>query len=347
MNVSLQLDGNEIQGWSRYEIESDMLTPADTFSLSVENADPDDLAAFDGPGRVVTLTVGGLPQLAGVVDEVNPSADRTSSLLEVRGRDWAGQLCDCSAPVGSYAGRPLIDIAHEFVRPWGLSVVADDDLARQRALGMRVYRVMASTAIVRGGQAGNGAAVQLGESRWAYLARHAARLGLHLWCSPVGELVLGRPCYDQFPAFALVRSGAVCNVLSGRKRTNRQGRFSRITWVSSRLPGLKIDWDDPEYFGEFERPLTVPVDAGSEAELQEQATRDRQRRIFEFVELEYVLEGHAQGELVYQPDLLVTVKDDVLAEDGVWYVVARRFTRSRDEGARTTLRLRRPGLWLG
>jgi prophage tail gpP-like protein len=94
------------------------------------------------------------------------------------------------------------------------------------------------------------------------------------------------------------------------------------------------------------RPLRAQLEAATPAELQAALEADLQERFWASDDLVYVVAGHAQDGLVWRPDSMVQVRDEVLGLDEPRYLVGRRFTMSKREGQRTELRLRRPGVWL-
>ena len=96
--VTLAIAGHEHRDWERYSIDSDFFTPADAWSLSLgipATAIPD----YVKPWAEVQVRLGTDVILTGRVDAVRRRLAKGEHRLELHGRDRAGVLLDCSAPV--------------------------------------------------------------------------------------------------------------------------------------------------------------------------------------------------------------------------------------------------------
>ena len=96
--ITLAIAGHEHRDWERYSIDSDFFTPADAWSLSLgipATAIPD----YVKPWAEVQVRLGTDVILTGRVDAVRRRLAKGEHRLELHGRDRAGVLLDCSAPV--------------------------------------------------------------------------------------------------------------------------------------------------------------------------------------------------------------------------------------------------------
>lgn len=194
-----------------------------------------------------------------------------------------------------------------------------------------------------------------GETVWAFLSRHVARFGLMLWMDPRGKLVVSSPRYDTAPIARLVRRfqndpADPNTIISGGRTVNYADRFSRVE-VYGRTRGddvrrsaisfTEIDFDWPL---DYERLLIVHDDSARElAEAQRRAKRELRTRAQNADVLTYTLSDHGCAGYLYAIDSIVTVEDEVAGVSGNWYVTKRTFTKTRDDGTQTTVRLVPPG----
>lgn len=321
--VSIEIEGERLDVWSEYTVDSDLLTPADAFHLTLSlgngrgqraQAEFDRIRELCSPLAEVRLYVGAdvhggqrtrALQLTGRIDEVEIDVTRESgATIHLNGRDRAAYLCDSAAPVGLVralaANATLIDLVRTAVAPWNITVITDQSAARDVLTGAAgltpEQRLLVEQARVQGipparmsaqilrraqvegkpldeatettvsarsrresssGMAPSDverqrigeASPHAGETVWAFLARHAERLGVMMWMSPRGELILGSPSYGVPPRARFVRryindSADPNNVRSMSVRRNASERFSKVT-VLGRGHGRASDSSAP------------------------------------------------------------------------------------------------------
>lgn len=222
--ISVVVARQLIPGWTNYQISSDMLKPADAFTLSVRFArEAWELLALD---QLVTVFVDRVPVVTGFIDERRKTSSSGGTTIEITGRDKTGRLVDESCPEFKYGGMYLTDLAEKIV---GLTDDADPlfkkvtlvntrnrsllrDVRRPQAKAVREPVVNATTGTFRtverdrplridpGIFRGRAAPrrVQPGESRWRVLEEFVSEARLIAWSSADGEeLFIGLPNYDQ------------------------------------------------------------------------------------------------------------------------------------------------------
>ncbi len=156
--VSIEVDDQRIDTWIEYRVVSDLLTPADAFSMTIEvglgrgSAQKDEFTRLKRlliPNAPVKLYVGAdvhggsrlrALQLTGIIDDVEIGATRSGGgSIAISGRDLACHLCDSAVPVSlireQSAGGTLIDLARAAVAPWGIQVISDTTAARNVLTG--------------------------------------------------------------------------------------------------------------------------------------------------------------------------------------------------------------------
>jgi len=181
-----------------------------------------------------------------------------------------------------------------------------------------------------------------GETVWAFLERHARRLGVLMWMNPRGQLVLGAPNYNQVPLYRFVRryrnhADDPNTILSGGAEHANAARLSEVR-VYGRTGGndaLRSPFSataiDPEL--PFERVLIVQDQTiRSVDEARRRAMHDLAQHKAKALTCQYQLPDHGLGRYLYAIDTMATVLDEEagVAED--MYVTRRAFTCSRAQG---------------
>lgn len=339
-NVELLVAGKVHGDWERYEVDSDLLLPSDAWSVSLGLHDgrmPPDVAK----GAPAEVRVGGEPVMVGRIDETGHPVSKSSHTFDISGRDGAAVLVDCSAPVFVARKSALKDIVAKIVRPLGITKIRiDADAARLRE---KIN-------------------VEPGDSAWEVLRNSAEANGLWPWFDPDGTLVVGGPDYSADPVAHLVlrKNGQGTNVESLELRESVAKRYSEVT-VLGQTHGTELEegkhalratardasviWYRPK--------VVVDHEADSNA-----VCRDRARKLLadsrlESFTLTAVVKGHriaapgqpSDGKL-WQPGQRLRVFSDVHGIDGIFFLIGRKFTGGRGQGARTELRLKEDGVWV-
>ncbi len=425
--VFVEVDGERIVDWTRYSVDSDLLTPADGFSLEVavpgKEATRRRLREVLAPGREVRFYVGNVRdgavrdrflQMSGIIDERRIEADRDAgTVFVVDGRDLAGHLTDASVALDIDVSMDmrLVELVRAAVAPYGLEVVTDSyaaqrtlqgqgssaEAARRAGVAPERYTLTAQAEAERTGrpldetvgtdpnflanaistiQARRAARVgyanamspsdvtrlnvrdarpQIGETVWAFCSRHASRLGVLMWLSPDGRLILSSPRYRQTPGYRLVRryvndpadpnnvrTGSLIEsigdrhsevVVYGRGNVRRPERMSVVgratddAWPSSRPKPLYM-----------QETSIRSSEAAARKALRELMSNKRSA-----FQLDYLVDDHGQRGRLFAVDTTVAVVDEVLGINGTFYVTKRTFEKDRPAGTSTRIRAVPPG----
>jgi len=192
-----------------------------------------------------------------------------------------------------------------------------------------------------------------GETVWEFLERHARRLGILMWMSPRGQLVLGAPRYTQEPLYRFVRRFAndpqdPNTILEGSVSESMGEQVSRVT-VYGRTGGSDVERARVRATAEDDSapmPIEVVVH-DNDLRTQDEATRHAKRVLAEAqnsgLSVEYQLPDHGLGRYLYGIDTMAQVIDEVGGINEAMYVTGRSFSRSREHGTTTTVRLARRG----
>ena len=130
-NIRIVINGTQIRDWVSYEIESDIMQPADAFSFVIANPSGRYAGEFL-PFHQAQLFVDDTLQMSGYVDTVSCNSDR--STIEITGRDVFGQLVDCDADPQTINNKTLLEIAQDLSRPYGVLSWSVDNEQNRAAL---------------------------------------------------------------------------------------------------------------------------------------------------------------------------------------------------------------------
>ncbi len=338
--VSLLIAGKEHSYWERYEIDSDLMIPADAWSVSLGMRDGQ-MPPGIVEGAEVVVMVGSDTALTGYVDEISHSVSKTTHTLTMSGRDLAADLLDCSAPIFARKQQSLKEIVASITGEFKRTKIRiDADLTYAR----------------------NKVETQPGETAWDALAKAAEANGLWPWFEPDGTLVVGGPDYSS-PIVAnliLRRNGHGNNVISLDKSASQVGRYSKVT-VFNQTPGTDMEQGQHDLHGSWQdkgvlrhRPKIV---IHSEAENNGMCSAHAKKLIgdgrLHGLTLTATVQGHriaAPGQPfdkeLWKPGQRIHVFSEPQGIDGVYFLMARKFIRSRMDGTRTVLTLKEDGVWL-
>jgi prophage tail gpP-like protein len=377
-NVKIVAGASTIEGWQSYDITHDMLNPADSFSLS---AGPYTQAKANAlrPDTRVRIYVDDVLQLDGFTGQRRAGVSRRGGgVLTVSGRDRGGRLVDESAPIVSFAGLGIADLALKMATPWVERVELSNASNRRLIAGgakVKTGRVSAEPAIDRSPRAER--KVRPGETRWQVLQHFLQEGKLLAWLSADGAaLVVGKPNYDQEPTFRFVEAPVGSQ---NRHRANFESievsdsveeLYSRITcsatWHESyftanaagnavtfeethRYRGVANDGPGADGIGNrFQYPKTcvlVDQDVRSSAAARTRAEREMADLGSDAHALTITVKGHGQlaagavKPTLFACDTMARVRSETLGIDGDYLITRVRFTADKPGGEVTELAL--------
>lgn len=339
-SVRLFIGGLVHAEWDFYDIDSDLLIPADAWRVGLVLTEGR-LPAKVAEGAEVQVRVGDDLVMTGRIDEIGEAVSKRGLSFDISGRDGAAALVDCSSPIFGAQMVSLAEVVAKVVNKLGVTRVRID------AAGTRTReKVM----------------VEPGEMAWDTLTNAAEANGLWPWFEPDGTLVVGGPDYSQAPVASLIlrRSGEGNNVESLSRRRSIQGRYSEITVLGQRRGthleqgrhNLKATVSDTGV--SWYRPrIAVDYEADSDA-----VCRSRARKLLADSRLKgmtlmaevaghrVVAPGQAGDGLLWKPGQRVHVLSEPHGIDDVFFLMARRFSGGRDQAPRTALTLKEDRAWL-
>ncbi len=191
---------------------------------------------------------------------------------------------------------------------------------------------------------------QVGETIWAFIERHCTRLGVLLWCSPLGRLILSSPRYNQEPRYRAVRryvedTEDPNNVRDGKLIESIGDRHSKVVVYgrgnirSTERTPVSGEAVDDSWPAELAKPLYLQeTDLRTADACARKALRELMRFRRDAFQLEYTLDDHGQRGYLYAIDSTIRVIDEPIGVDGTFYITKRTFRKDRDQGTSTTIR---------
>lgn len=334
--VQLLVGGRFHDDWEHYEIDSNLLIPADdwTFTLGVKSGRvPEEVKV----GASVEVRIGDDPVLTGRIDTVAEPIETGNHEWHISGKDGAEILVECSAPIFSAQMVDLDEIVAKIVRP----------------LGIRKIRIDAASTRTR-----EKVNVEPGDSAWAALANAAEANGLWPWFDPDGTLVVGGPDYSKPPVATLIMrySGKGNNVTRLVPTYSMSGRYSEVTVLGQSHSteteegkhNLKYTAKDTGV-SQYRPHIVVDHEADSLAVCESRARKRLADGRLKGFTLTAHVSGHrivAPGQpgdgLLWTPGQRVRVISEPHGIDAVFFMMARKFVK----GPRSELTLKEDRAWL-
>ena len=327
--VTLMINGKTHGQWTNYDIVSDLLTPADDFSVTLGRP-VDAVPTAVKEGDKVEVRVGGDTVLSGRIDRVHTTTEKGNKTLTIQGRDDAGILLDCSAPLFNAQDMDLNQIIEKIVKPLGLSKIRID-----AAKTNKTHKVQ----------------IEPGSRAWDALTQYAEANGVWPWMEPDGTLVVGGPDYTTAPVAELVLrvSGDNNNIKSLEVERNMAARYSEVTVLGQSHTGkhnIKATVKDESL--KLSRPLIVTEpDVDSQAEAERKAKKRLADSRLEGLTITAVVQGHRTDDgTLWQPGQRINVLSEPDGIDAVYFLMARTFTGGRGQPTETVLTLKEDGAWV-
>lgn len=335
--VSLLIGGKVHSSWSRYDIDSDLLIPADAWQVEL-GLPRGEFPPAVAPGERIEVRVGSDPVMTGRIDEIAHRVSKDTHTLSISGRDGAAVLVDCSAPIFTAKQATLAEIVANVARP----------------LGVTRIRIDAAASAAR-----EKVNVEPGESAWDTIVHAAEANGLWPWFEPDGTLVIGGPDYSKAPVASLVmrRNGQGNNLVSLDLAQSMAERYSDFTVlgqghgtsVEAGRHALRAAVKDSELSnrGIYRPRIVVDYDADNTGIARARARKLLSDSRLRGLTLTAIVRGHrtSDGQL-WQPGQRIHVLSEPHGLDGIYFLMARKFMGGRGLGSTSRLVLKEDGVWV-
>ncbi len=366
--LSIVIGGTAFDGWLDVDLDSDIMTAADSFSLSAAIPSKDSRAKLV-KGAKCEIYIGGNRQMSGFIDKPSYSGDRAQSRVRISGQDKGGYLVKSEADAilaEKYTVETLID---KLLDPsFGIDdIINSNEANRTLQLGKEdKRRLRAKTPSTARNKPRKSTKIDPGQTIAQILDEHTRRLNLTWWMTAKGELFIGKPNYNQDVAFEFNvaalgdRLTTAHAVESWSVEDDIADRYSEITVNGSGFGEKGETFDtskaEPRFtytvtdldlvsLGIVRKLVLADYDITTQEEAQKRAEYEMGKRRFMGLSINLTVPGFRQGDRLYTVDTLASVRIPEADIDGVYYVTQRRFTESRGT-RRTQLTLRPKGLWL-
>ncbi len=380
--IQVVFNGDAYEGWLDVDLDSDILTPADAFSLTAlipklkpqaaiarAGAQPTALDDFR-EGAKCDIYVGKDRQMAGVIDKVGFSGDRSQSRMKISGRDVAAYMVDCEAKALKVSKYTVKTLMQALIDPsFGIKeIIFSNEENRKLIKGKRDKKKGASTSgfIFANPARPSQIKIDPGQRIAAILDTHTKRLGITWWMTADGKLFLGKPNYKQDAAYKFAFGADPNNIESYEVERSIENRFSELQvngqGIASKggsflahsggKPNYKGTARDPDLQerGIIRKTIIADSDVTSRQEAQHRADIEMGRRRLDAVVIKIKVpdfgQVNAKGSFVlYATDTLASVRIDEIGVNGTYYITQRRFREDRSK-RRTELTLHEKGVWL-
>ncbi len=365
--VSIVIAGESFEGWLDVSLDSDLFTQADAFKLSAP-IPAKSVRAKILPFSTCDIYVGRDRQMAGFIDDVTPSGDRSSSRLSVVGRDLAAHLVDNESKKFNARDMNIKTMIEKLVDPsWGIKVVLSNEDNRRLLLGKKdKKKVSAATPEFLKPIPRASTKIDGGQKISQIIDTHCKRLGITWWMTAKGELFLGKPNYKQSAAYSF----RLAPLGSSEAKNNNVERYSVQRSAADQYTEIVVNgvgiaktkglFDSGSSAPKFtatavdselqrrgiKRKLIISdSDITSKSEATKRAQTELQRRKLAGFSISLTVPGYRQEDRLYAVDTLASVKIEEADVDGVFYVSQRRFYEDRGK-RRTDLKLIAKDVWL-
>lgn len=360
--VSIEVGGRELTVYKAYSADSNLLIPADEFSVTVPGARPE----FKTGDRF-NLKVNGHQEMNGIIEKRELHTGAAGNETTLSGRDLMGLAVDGCLDKAHWKTKANVQL-----KPLAASLLSTLPYLKDRKPVF--MHELADTGVsgrksVLKKSTPSGLAAELtsafadeqfsaGTTVFDALADRAQRHGLLLWMAPDGTLVFGRPIgaevaaayhfylYEK-PSSIVENAAAHNNVLSVALTDDLSKRYSKITVVGQREGSEFISADghdiyEPEKDGTFpysSKHLVIQRECKTPQEARQLAKIEMQKRIAASWRLKLDVIGHSQDGNNYRANEACEAVIEPHGVTGKFIVLGRRFIYSEADGQKTALEL--------
>ncbi|MBI5234729.1 MAG: hypothetical protein HY886_00560 [Deltaproteobacteria bacterium] len=344
-SVALVIGDRSYSNFISYEVDSNVLIPADAFSCRISRTD----AGIKAGERFALVVNNGL-EMTGVIDKVKSSYTKGSGETTIEGRDLMGLMVDSSVEeYKTVAAVTLKDLAKRLLKSIPYLDKSAVVYASEKAdTGVKAKK-LAKAESTGFDAAMNQSQFEPGITVFEALSDYSQRHGLIMWMAPDGALVFGElKGKDAPPEFSFYTykgsERARNNVISADLTDDLSKRYSRVTVVGQVQGTDQMKAGDqtiiktaPDKGFPFRKPLVMQTQVVNEKGAEHQAGWELKKRAVEGWRLEIVVAGHSQAGANYKANSVCHIKDEALELDGTYLILGRKFTLDRNDGPRTHL----------
>ncbi|TCM61858.1 prophage tail gpP-like protein [Acinetobacter calcoaceticus] len=332
--IRLVIGGYEIKEWDKVEVDSQIDTPSENWSLSLFQNEGVLLPESIQGGAAIELYYANELILTSIADKVSEAVSRDGYGLQISGRDLVGQLIDCSVPI--FNGRQIT--LEELI---GKFVLSGD-------LGSIFHNVK----IQNNAWLKNKISIEPSESLWDAIVKAAQVTGQHVWLDPDGTLQIGdpfaNPYYVKMPLRLMKPSNNENNVLSLHYDNDVSNVYSQFKVLSQDAKGQHILAETKkttQYAFNRLKILTLS-DVETATEANNALEKIKKDNDFESHTLTATVADWTIDNKVWSTGWHLNLETNALTHaNAKWAVVGRTLNLDRSSGKTTRLLLKRQGDW--
>lgn len=334
--MALHIDGVVCSTWDDLSLDSDIGVPADAFSFSWFDAEHDVLPDYVSGGSTCQVTCNGETVLTGILDNITQRVGRSGLMTNLSGRDLAGQLIDCSAPIDAATNLSLSELIKRYV--------TGGDLAN---LPITIGKVQEDWLKGKTG-------VDIGESIWDVLTAAAQASGQYVWLSADGALMIGNPFDVPQPAikpeFYLYNDDRYeqNNVLDADYQYDISNAFSSMEIVGQNDKGKNFKATVKSDRMTLKRQKIISDSrSDTQAEAEKFAAKAMADAWLAASDLTLPVSGWTHNGQPWRTGWQVSFDSNVMPRaSGDWVIYGRTLLLSRNNAKTTELRLKRLEDWM-
>lgn len=331
--ITLIVDGFVCNFWDEAILDSQIDIPADAWSLTLFNPLKNTLPIEIKSGCLIKILHQGNIVLSGILDRIVQTVSRTGRTLNLSGRDFIGQLIDCSVPIKNSRQLTLSTLIQEYV----LIDFAD---------------LIDSVRVQDDAWLKNKVTVEPSESLYDAIVKAAQVTGQFVWFDAnSNELRIGDPFKftEQIQSLELMLSGGNNNILEARYEEDVSNVFNEIKILSQDDIGRSISaitTANTPY--KFKRRKILSIsDIETQSEAQAAINKIQHDNDLEAYTLIVTVANWEVNGNLWATGWQVNLKSDVLNRaNASWVIMGRTFKLNRRNGKTTELRLKRKGDWV-
>lgn len=332
--IRLLIGGYEIKDWDHVEVDSQIDTPAESWSLSLFQHEGVLLPESIQGGAAIELYYANELILTSIADQVSEAVNREAYVLQITGRDLVGQLIDCSVPIFNGRQITLEELIGKFVLNGDLGSIFHN-VKIQNNVWLK-----------------NKISIEPSESLWDALVKAAAVTGQHVWLDPDGTLQIGdpfaNPYYVQTSLRLMKPVDNTNNVLSLKYDNDVSNVYSQFKVLSQDAKGQHIlaeTTKTTQYKYNRLKILTLS-DVETAAEANSALEKIKKDNDFEAHTLTATVADWAIDGKVWSTGWYLNLETNALTHaNAKWAVVGRTLNLDRANGKTTKLLLKRQGDW--
>lgn len=331
--IRLIVGGYECKEWDDVSIDSQVDVPADAFSFTLYNPPLGHLPEAVKAGTTAEIYYGNALILTGIIDKLKESISRVGRILQLSGRDLAGQLIDCSVAIHNSRQITLSTLIQDYVLASPLGTV------------IHSFRVQDDAWLK------NKITVEPSESLYDAIAKAAQVTGQYIWMDEQGLLNIGNPfMQSQQPSqtLNLMWDGQNNNVISANYDEDVSGVFSDLKILSQDEKGqhLLAETNRSTPYAYSRLKIITMADVETQAEAQAMIDKVQHDNDLEAYTLTVSVPNWAINGSIWKTTGQVHFNSDVLTRaNAKWVVMGRTFRLTRQDGKITELKLKRQGDW--